>query len=556
MFSIVPFRKKKKSFITNKPKKSNPNNAVVPEEIILPPSSKDSSNRLQKLSEMVYFIVTHFYFRLVIAWIVWLSSGTIMYALRNDLGWPIGFYMAVNVGYSIGWGWPLEIDDHVIWYSIFHLLVGASAVAASLGYFAKNMISSSREWYQKALNEQKIKEAKSSWERWILWIKININSFKIIGVWMLWIMMMTSWSCRYVGWTFAQGLYFSLSSLSTGGLWAIPSDSPGSYFFIVGAFAATGVPLMALATSNIAQLLMKFDDPHDSLTRLKTRVTEKELEMMKKFEIEDGDGEITRSEFILLCSVRLGIMNSDIIKAINDRYFELDVDEKGFLTYDDILEISKKPSSAEVSPMPIDHEDDVGSLSPNGLASLATSLDSSLNNNKTAATSTATIPVQSLHNSTPTTAFSSTCSTDIEVGGEVEDIQSSNRNATFVNSSNSNIDSQKSNNSHPLQRQTSMSSNNNRRKSRFYRPSQINHTQQQSPSQQHQQQASTTTTTPVSSPIINKQLLLERNDDDLFDENEGEEEEEDEEEEQSDVHSNKELSSLGKENAISLPANV
>lgn len=36
-------------------------------------------------------------------WFIWLTTGTIFYSYDLDIGWAKGFYMAVNVGYSIGW---------------------------------------------------------------------------------------------------------------------------------------------------------------------------------------------------------------------------------------------------------------------------------------------------------------------------------------------------------------------------------------------------------------------------------------------------------------------
>ena len=56
-------------------------------------------------------------------------------------------------------------------------------------------------------------------------------------------------------WTFVEGLYFAVSSCSTGGLWAIPSDSPDSYFAIAGAFSCLGVPLMAVAITSLIGLI-------------------------------------------------------------------------------------------------------------------------------------------------------------------------------------------------------------------------------------------------------------------------------------------------------------
>jgi hypothetical protein len=57
-----------------------------------------------------------------------------------------------------------------------------------------------------------------------------------------------------------DGLYFAVASYSTGGLWAIPADSPGWRWVITGVFTATGVPIMAMAMAHIASGLIDLGD--------------------------------------------------------------------------------------------------------------------------------------------------------------------------------------------------------------------------------------------------------------------------------------------------------
>jgi hypothetical protein len=137
--------------------------------------------------------------------------------------------MAVNVGYSIGWGYPSENSDASRVFSTFYVLTGASAVAASLGYFAQAMIASSKDWYAKALEQEKFQRA-TYLEKLIVYMKMNDGSLKIVAIWLLWILCMIVFSLATVQWNFSEALYFAVSSLSTGGLWAIPSDSPEWYF--------------------------------------------------------------------------------------------------------------------------------------------------------------------------------------------------------------------------------------------------------------------------------------------------------------------------------------
>ena len=45
------------------------------------------------------------------------------YAPKSNLGSGKGFYMAVNIGYSIGFGYPAENYDPYLWFSTVYVLV-------------------------------------------------------------------------------------------------------------------------------------------------------------------------------------------------------------------------------------------------------------------------------------------------------------------------------------------------------------------------------------------------------------------------------------------------
>ena len=50
-------------------------------------------------------------------WLAWILVGTLWYgyARESDLGLAKGFYMAVNIGYSIGFGYPAEPHTEYHW---------------------------------------------------------------------------------------------------------------------------------------------------------------------------------------------------------------------------------------------------------------------------------------------------------------------------------------------------------------------------------------------------------------------------------------------------------
>lgn len=155
--------------------------------------------------------------------------GTCFYATVNNLGWAKGFYMAVNVGYSIGWGYPNEIDDITRLFSTAYILVGASVVAASLAYFASSVITASKEWYATALQERKL-HSSDLHRRLHAWVLLNQSALQFLLVWLLIIGALVAFSVAEIKWDFSQAVYFAVASLSTGGLWAIPKESPDWYY--------------------------------------------------------------------------------------------------------------------------------------------------------------------------------------------------------------------------------------------------------------------------------------------------------------------------------------
>lgn len=164
-----------------------------------------------------------------VAWITWLVLGMCFYCKVNNLGWAKGFYMAVNVGYSIGWGYPVEIDDKTRLFSIAYVLIGAAAASLSLVMFAKNVIQSCNDWYAVALKSETAEPAtlKKSVQ---VWFKQHCYFICIVVSFVAILTTLVVISALRNKWDLSQAFYFALTACTTGGLWRIPDDSPDWYF--------------------------------------------------------------------------------------------------------------------------------------------------------------------------------------------------------------------------------------------------------------------------------------------------------------------------------------
>ena len=172
--------------------------------------------------------------RVFLIWLCWITSGTVFYSIRGSLGWAHGFYMMVNVGYSIGWGYPIEKDYACMWYSVFNVLIGATLLSFALREFAESVVAQSKSWYEKALYESTMNDQSVPWyEKVWQYCLANKKKLQSIIVFVAWVCSMTFWACRtFDNWLIVDGLYFAVSSLSTGGLWAIPQDATDESYVI------------------------------------------------------------------------------------------------------------------------------------------------------------------------------------------------------------------------------------------------------------------------------------------------------------------------------------
>ena len=282
---------------------------------------------------LIYFFV----------WFVWLAGGTAFYGFAKDsnLGIFKGFFMAVNIGYSIGFGYPIETSIHYLWFSTAYVLVGSSLVAVALGFFADKIVEDADDWFTNLLQKQKYKKkiAKDQpiFTRVKAWIEYHIESVRAVGIWLGWVSIMILYSMIYFGWTFQEAQYFGVSACSTGGHWAIPEDSPDWMFGLTGFFAAFGVPIMGVAMASISKFLVSSKkELEDVKETINAPVTPQEIRMMQKFGLEDGDGEVDKAEFIVLCMCRLGT-DPRVIEYIGQRFQKLDADQTGSLSMREII---------------------------------------------------------------------------------------------------------------------------------------------------------------------------------------------------------------------------
>ena len=268
-----------------------------------------------------------------LVWFVWMLVGTAFYAHNFEentepLGYARGVYMAVNVGYSIGWGDISENYGSKI-FSTFYCLTGASFVGVALSYFADKIQDSSRTWYQDELDAKKkirlLRKYKDRpFRRAWTWAKYNWDEMKSVYLWFIIVACATTGAMLENNWPFFEALYFAVSSLSTGGLQAIPYGSTQWSYGLTGVYCMFGIPLMGVAMGNLATKLMKHpNNLRRAQNAIFSPVTDEEIRMLHQFGMASEDGFIDRDEFTILQVARLGT-SPEVIQLVRDYFDNLD----------------------------------------------------------------------------------------------------------------------------------------------------------------------------------------------------------------------------------------
>ena len=271
----------------------------------------------------------------VLVWFLWLLTGTCWYSFgKGGFGLSKGLYMAVNIGYSIGFGYPVEVYENYLWFSSAYVVMGASFVAIALGFFAEKIGQDYDSWFtqqeERRAYEESFTQGKGVWKKLKCWYTEYSESVRPVVLWLVWIGAMIAYSMVEVGWSFTQAQYFAISTCSTGGHWVIPQDSPDWMYATTGVFAALGVPIMGIAMATIGRALVNFGDLESTKATILEDFTAEELDMMTSLGLEDGDFKIDKAEFIILCMIRTGT-EPELVRFISDQFERLDDDKSGFL---------------------------------------------------------------------------------------------------------------------------------------------------------------------------------------------------------------------------------
>jgi len=267
------------------------------------------------------------------------------------------------VGFNIGWNWDDVESDDSITFSIFYLLVGAFLLALLLVYVGENSLERRHKCFVSYVEEKEYHEEVIQGKLAPLSISDKIanwyqNNFMVITfscIYIVWVFVGVIWSCSVIGWSFLDGLYFALSSLSAGGMYSLPDDSPDWFYGFTAFYAAIGIPIMALAFGFIASVIILPFTYYDQFNLMHLKITNKEIIALNELGLNikdnitnkeqdvlpqrtrsnsqdkvDSTFQLDQSTYFLLMMVRMKIVDTNFVTYILKKHREYIEEEEEF----------------------------------------------------------------------------------------------------------------------------------------------------------------------------------------------------------------------------------
>jgi hypothetical protein len=120
----------------------------------------------------------------------------------------------------------------------------------ALGFFADKIGEDHDNWFINMVQAKAYQDTIKNSKNPIVLLKAVYVQYeatiRAVGVWLIWIGIMITYSIWGLKWPFVQAQYFAISTLSTGGHWGLPIDAPEWMWGVSGFFIMFGVPIMGV----------------------------------------------------------------------------------------------------------------------------------------------------------------------------------------------------------------------------------------------------------------------------------------------------------------------
>ena len=189
----------------------------------------------------------------LMAWILWILIGTLFYCYSDGLGWELGFFESLNIGWSVGWVLPprhsYEADALSTAFSLLHTVVGMLFMGLGVLFIANELESgnSGRGAHLRVGDLGRAAGQHSALLNLQTWCQREHRKVKICALFIAWVVV----GCIWFWLSFRQGFLpsadYTVSTLAGAGYKGIPKNAPSYQYVLCALYGAVAIPLTRIS---------------------------------------------------------------------------------------------------------------------------------------------------------------------------------------------------------------------------------------------------------------------------------------------------------------------
>lgn len=293
--------------------------------------------------------------------------AALFYSLENRWSYSAALYYASQTGWSVGFGALQERTNASLWFTVFFVLLGATMVGGAVAVLITMVLEKQKTWRgeervhallrqggQRALDirdlhhhstREKLKRFSHSGGRccdccrgggWRKCFDQFASEIRTGVAFILWVAGGVAFGLLSEDWSLARSVYFSVTSLSTGGLQAAKIEPNRDTFtnWFVAVWIMSGVPVFAVGVGKFAGILVEAFQ-REKLNRLiHAELCEEDFYVAARLETHAREGRtprttVTFGEYLEFSLVRSGVTDLGTLREIRAQFDELDRDASG-----------------------------------------------------------------------------------------------------------------------------------------------------------------------------------------------------------------------------------
>jgi hypothetical protein len=251
------------------------------------------------------------------------------YDSSPSLSWAEAFYMSVNVGFCIGLEHPRSNDtnDDYRVYSMFYMVASSTLIVLALQVYAKSALMASKRWHVDVLSLRDNKNGRGvrfgASLTQLAWL--HRHFIVCVSLVLVWLISVAIFGHLATGLAIMESLYFAVSCACAGGLISMPLSSTNDDYAAMACFLLIGVPLFGTFLSYVGFQMV----PHGHIPQTRRvffdDISDDELRTLRSLGVSYGSANkgFSRSDYALLCLMRMRAIDPGTAKAISERYTSL-----------------------------------------------------------------------------------------------------------------------------------------------------------------------------------------------------------------------------------------